>query len=114
MIINSLKHFIKYLLLKILNLPFSNQKVNDKINYSKENNLQNINNEDLSYEKKDYPKFIFELEKDNNAKTELNIDNIVKKDTKGNKTIIKSKTKKKVRKKESLYIRKKNKISFYW
>ena len=88
------KTFYKVFNYKNKDMPFSNQKVNDKIYYS-------MDNRDLSYDIKDYQKLLYE-EKDNNAQTELNIDKIEnkdKKDKKEKKTIIKYKTIKRVKKK---------------
>ena len=79
-----------------INNPVSNQIINDKIYYSKENNIQSLNNKDLSYDLEEYPKLLCE---DNNPKTELGIDNNEKKEQKEIRTIIKSKTTKRVKKK---------------
>ena len=93
------KTFQKIFTFNNQNQPFSNQKLDENIYYSKEQYSQNINKEDFSYDLKDYPKLQYELYNANNNKTELNIDNQEKKEEKENKTIIKSKTIKKVKKK---------------
>ena len=80
--------------------PFSNnKKINDNnIYFSKGNYQKNLSNEDLSYDIEDYPK-LYELENDNVDKTEINVDNNIKKGQKENRTILKSKIIKKRKKK---------------
>ena len=63
------KTFQKIFTFNNQNQPFSNQKLDENIYYSKEKYSQNINKEDFSYDLKDYPKLQYELYNANNNKT---------------------------------------------